>query len=104
MELILSYRAGKMKNLIIHQNARSISSKKDELSVIFKEGCLKSSCKRTRVIKFLPGRNLASSVCHNNYLNGGVCIFVRQGILYQETNLKKTCTEKYLKYVPSNCK
>jgi len=40
--------------------------------------------------------NIPSSFCCNNYLKGGVCLFVREDMLYQAVDLKKTWAEKNL--------
>lgn len=44
----------------------------------------------------MSGYVIPSSFCCNNYLKGGVCIFVRQDMVYQAVDLKKTCAEKNL--------
>ena len=43
----------------------------------------------------MSGYNIPSGFCCNNYLKGGVYIFVREDMLYQ-ADLKKTCAEKNL--------
>jgi len=42
----------------------------------------------------MSGYNIPSSFCYNNYLKGGIYIFVREEMFYQAVDLKKTCSEK----------
>lgn len=52
----------------------------------------------------MSGYNILSSFCCNNYLKGGVCIFVREDMLYRGVDLKKTCRKKSLKCIQLNSK
>jgi hypothetical protein len=93
MELTLNNRKSESDKLSIHhQNARSLSSKKDELSAIFEEECSSPHpicisehhmVERELLNLSMPGYKLASSYCHKKYSKGGVCIFIKEDILYQ---------------------
>jgi hypothetical protein len=42
----------------------------------------------------MPGYKLASSYCREKHLKGGVCIFVKENVLYQTMDLRRVCREK----------
>jgi hypothetical protein len=113
MELTSNNRKSVSNKLIIyHQNVRSLSSRKDELSAFLKKECFSPHliCIREHYTEeqelltcSISGYKLASSYCHKSYLKESVCIFIKEYILYQVINLKKY-REKLLKYVWLNCK
>jgi hypothetical protein len=99
MELTLNNRKSVSNKLTIHhQNTRSLSSKKEELSTILKEECfsphlictIEHQLKEKELLNCpMSGYKLASSYCHKSYLKGDVCIFIKEDILYQVIDLKK---------------
>jgi hypothetical protein len=44
----------------------------------------------------VPGYRLVSSYCRRKYLKGGVCIFIKEDILYEAIHLRKICRERNL--------
>jgi hypothetical protein len=77
MELTLKNRKSESDKLIIyHQNIRSLSSKKDELSAIFEAECSSPHLvcvsehhvvQQELLITSVPGYRLASSYCRRKY-------------------------------------
>jgi hypothetical protein len=82
MELTLNNRKSKSDKLNIdHQNIRSLSSKKDELSAFFEEECSSPHLvcvsehhvvEQELLNSSVPGYRLVSSYCRRKYSKGGV--------------------------------
>jgi hypothetical protein len=90
------------KLIIYHQNIRSLNNKQDELHIIFGEAslshliCISEHHMMEQELQSLsmPAYNLASSYCREKHLKGGVCIFVKEDVLYQMMDLRRICREK----------
>jgi len=106
MELKKVSKCKKMNNIIpYHQNVQSLTNKMDELSIIlqnnyidpqfvcFSEHHLKDS--EISQISF-NGCTLAAGYSRENSPGGGVCIFTKNDLIYQNIDLSKYCCEKLL--------
>jgi hypothetical protein len=95
-----------MDNIILYnQNAQSLTNKMDELSIIlhnnyidphlvcFSEHHLKDS--EISQISF-NGYTLPAGYSRENSPGGGVCIFTKNDLIYQNIDISKYCCEKLL--------
>jgi len=88
---------------LYHQNVRNLTNKTDELTITMRNNCIgphficltEHHLKEAEITKLtLEGYRLASTYCRKDHLGGGVCIFVKNGILYQRITLNHLCKEK----------
>jgi len=99
----MSNKGKNMSNITYHQNVRNLTNKTDKLRVTMHNNCIgphfvcrtEHRLKEAEITKFcLEGYKLASKFCRKDHLGGGVCIFVKRGILYQPITLNHLCKEK----------
>jgi hypothetical protein len=94
MELKLYNKEKDSDSLVIyHQNIMSLNTKGDEINVTLEENlirphliCLSEHHMRKLVVSYfsLSGYKLATSLCRKKFLKGGVCILVRNDIIYHD--------------------
>jgi hypothetical protein len=96
-------RKGSNNLIIYHQNIRSLNMKKDEISIMLQENCIRPHficfsehhmSKEEMLNCWVPGYKLANSFCREIYLKGGVCTLARDDIVYQTVDLHTLCKEK----------
>ena len=104
MDIKMSNKANSLSNITLyHQNIRNLSNKIDELTVTIHNNrtgphfiCLtEHHLKEAEITKFpLEGNKLASYFCRKDHNGGGVCIFVKKDIIYQQITLNHLSKEK----------